>query len=103
MFGGLAPIEPMLIIILNPSRKTSLITLSIATVLFALALAFITKDTSGKDVLGATAAYAAALVVFVRTSMAPAVSGQNATVRVWDKAGFELDISSRIQCYNSVE
>ena len=75
MFGGLALIGPMLIMTLHPSRNTSLITVSIATFLFALALAFIAKDSSGKDVLGATAAYAAVLVVFVGTSMAPAVSG----------------------------
>lgn len=71
MFGGAALIGPMLIMTLHPSRNTSLITVSVATFVFALALAFIARDSAGKDVLGATAAYAAVLVVFVGTSMAP--------------------------------
>lgn len=71
MFGGAALIGPMLIMTLHPSRNTSLITVSVATFLFALLLAFIASDSAGKDVLGATAAYAAVLVVFVGTSMAP--------------------------------
>ena len=68
MFGGAALIGPMLIMTLHPSRNTSLITVSVATFLFALALAFIARDSAGKNVLAATAAYAAVLVVFVGTS-----------------------------------
>ena len=71
MFGGAALIGPMLIMTLHPSRNTSLVTVSIATFLFALVLAFIARDSAGKDVLAATAAYAAVLVVFVGTSMTP--------------------------------
>lgn len=71
MFGGAALIGPMLIMTLHPSKNTSLITVSVATFVFALVLAFIARDGAGKDVLGATAAYAAVLVVFVGTSMAP--------------------------------
>ena len=71
MFGGAALIGPMLIMTLHPSKNTSLITVSVATFVFALVLAFIARDSAGKDVLGATAAYAAVLVVFVGTSMAP--------------------------------
>ena len=68
MFGGLALIGPMLIMVLHPSRNTSVITVSAATFLFAFALAVFAKDSAGKDVLAATAAYAAVLVVFVGTS-----------------------------------
>lgn len=71
MFGGVALIGPMLVMTLHPSRNTSLITVSVATFLFALLLAFLARDSAGKDVLGATAAYAAVLVVFVGTSMSP--------------------------------
>lgn len=71
IFGGAALIGPMLIMTLHPSRNTSLITVSVATFLFALVLAIIANDSSGKDVLGATAAYAAVLVVFVGTSTTP--------------------------------
>ena len=71
LFGGAAVIGPMLIMTLHPSRNTSLITVSLATFLFALLLAVVAKDSAGKDVLGATAAYAAVLVVFVGTSTAP--------------------------------
>ena len=71
LFGGAAVIAPMLIMTLHPSRNTSLITVSLATFFFALLLAIVAKDSAGKDVLGATAAYAAVLVVFVGTSIAP--------------------------------
>ena len=71
LFGGAAVIGPMLIMTLHPSRNTSLITVSLATFLFALLLAIVAKDSAGKDVLAATAAYAAVLVVAVGTSMAP--------------------------------
>lgn len=71
LFGGAAVIGPMLVMTLHPSRNTSLITVSLATFLFALLLAIVAKDSAGKDVLAATAAYAAVLVVFVGTSMAP--------------------------------
>ena len=69
-FGGIALIGPTLIMALHPGLHTSLITTCIATFLFALALAFGAENSSGKDVLGATAAYTAVLVVFIGTSMA---------------------------------
>lgn len=71
LFGGAAVIGPMLVMTLHPSRNTSRITVSLATFLFALLLAIVAKDSAGKDVLAATAAYAAVLIVFVGTSMAP--------------------------------
>jgi VIT1/CCC1 family predicted Fe2+/Mn2+ transporter len=65
MFGGVALIVPMVIMTLNPSNETSLITVAAATILVALLLAVYATDSTGKDVLAATAAYAAVLVVFV--------------------------------------
>ena len=56
-------------------QTTSLVTTSVAIILFALTLAILANDTSGKDILAATAAYAAVLVVFIGTSAAPAPSG----------------------------
>ena len=66
MFGGVALIGPMLIMTLQPSLNTSLITVSIATFLF------VASDSAGKDVLATTAA--AVLVVLVGTNMTPASS-----------------------------
>jgi hypothetical protein len=68
LFGGVSLIVPMLVMTLYPSQNTSLTTTSIATFIFAIALAIGATDTAGKDVLAATAAYAAVLVVFVGTS-----------------------------------
>jgi hypothetical protein len=67
--GGAAFIVPVLIMTLHPSTSTSLITLSVATFIFALLMAFFATDADGKDVLAATAAYVAVLVVFVGTSL----------------------------------
>lgn len=74
LFGGIAVIAPLFIIALIPGLKTSLITTSVATVLFAGFLAGWATDASGNNVLAATAAYAAVLVVFVGTSLAPSSS-----------------------------
>jgi len=70
-FGGLALIVPMLIMVLDRGVKTSLIVTSVGTVLFAFALALAARTLKGMDVLAATAAYAAVLVVFVGTSLPP--------------------------------
>lgn len=53
---------------LNPGRTTSLVTVAVAIVCFAGMLAWKASQTSGKDILAATAAYAAVLVVFIGTS-----------------------------------
>ncbi|KAF4625515.1 hypothetical protein G7Y89_g12652 [Cudoniella acicularis] len=66
--GGIAVFGPMILMVLERPTRTSLITVSAATMLFTLGLAFNAKTTSGKDVLAAVAAYAAVLVVFVGTS-----------------------------------
>jgi hypothetical protein len=68
LFGGASLIIHMLVMTLHPSQNTSLITTSVATFVFAIALALEATDTAGKDVLAATAAYTAVLVVFVGTS-----------------------------------
>lgn len=68
LFGGLSLIGPVLIMVLHPSRNTDLITVSIATILFATILAIGAMDSNGKDVLAAVAAYTAVLVVFLGTS-----------------------------------
>ncbi|CZR57810.1 uncharacterized protein PAC_07699 [Phialocephala subalpina] len=68
VFGGIALIGPVLIMRLHASENTSLITVSVATILFAIALAFGASDSTGKDVLAATAAYTAVLVVFIGSS-----------------------------------
>jgi hypothetical protein len=71
IFGGIMLLGPMLLMVLNYNRNTTLITTSVATVLFTLVLATFARGMAGKDVLAAVAAYAAVLVVFVGTSTAP--------------------------------
>jgi VIT1/CCC1 family predicted Fe2+/Mn2+ transporter len=85
--GGIALIAPMLIMVLHPSRNTSLIVTCVFVIAFALGLALYStvityigarygtlkdivgeSDLKAKETLGATAAYAAVLVVFVGTS-----------------------------------
>lgn len=50
------------------STTFALVTVSVATFIFALVLALCAKNSAGKDVLAATAAYTAVLVGFVWTS-----------------------------------
>jgi hypothetical protein len=75
IFGGFALVAPMLIMTLNSSRNKSLITVSVAVFIFAVVFAFGANGSSVKDILAATAAYAAVLVVFVGTSSGSASSG----------------------------
>ena len=65
--GGIALIGPMLVMALVPGIKCSLITTSLATVMFALFITYYTEIVD-KDIVVATAGYAAVLVVFVGTS-----------------------------------
>ncbi|KAG7290325.1 hypothetical protein NEMBOFW57_000325 [Staphylotrichum longicolle] len=69
LFGGVALILPTVIMSKLQGINVSLITTSIAVFLFGLALAFGATDSTGKDVLTATAAYTAVLVVFIGTSL----------------------------------
>ena len=66
VFGSAFLIGPMLIMVLYPSRTTSLVTTTVSVVLFAMLVAALLEDKN--DVLNATAAYTAVLVVFVGTS-----------------------------------
>jgi VIT1/CCC1 family predicted Fe2+/Mn2+ transporter len=70
LFGVTALIAPMHIMALHQALRVSLITTSVATVAFGIFIALWANDSSGKDVLAATAAYTAVLVVFVGTSLA---------------------------------
>jgi len=72
--GGCALIGPMVIMVLGPSLAKSLITVSVAVVLFALMLGLV-FETNNKDTITATATYAAVLVVFVGTSGSAGGSG----------------------------
>jgi hypothetical protein len=69
LFSGIALIGPTIIMTLHSSKNTCLITTSVATFIFAVVLAIFASGSIGKDVLGATAAYAAVLVVFIGTSL----------------------------------
>jgi hypothetical protein len=69
LFGGIALILPTVVMSKVPGINVSLITTSVAVFLFGVALAFGATDSTGKDVLTATAAYTAVLVVFVGTSL----------------------------------
>ncbi|KAG4442335.1 hypothetical protein IFR05_002186 [Cadophora sp. M221] len=65
--GGWALTAPKLIMALHQSLLTSLVTTSVFVIAVAVALAWFMKDAQAKDIIGATAAYAAVLVVFVGT------------------------------------
>ena len=68
ILGGLSLIAPMLIMAIHPSLGKTLITSSVATLIFALGLAW--KSTAAVEtLLGTTAAYAAVMVVFVGVSI----------------------------------
>ena len=69
--GGIAVIGPMLLMSLHRTLTTSLVTSSVAAVLFTLVLALGARNLKGQEVLGAVAAYAAVLVVFIGTSIPP--------------------------------
>jgi hypothetical protein len=65
--GGASLIVPMLIMSFHASKTKSLVTVSFAVLLFSFVLSMALK-LQNDDVLAATAAYAAVLVVFVGTS-----------------------------------
>lgn len=68
VFGGLAVVAPMLIMSLHPTKLTQLLTASLFVVFIALILARLMNDAEKKDMIAATAAYAAVLAVFVGAS-----------------------------------
>ncbi|KUJ14306.1 uncharacterized protein LY89DRAFT_784274 [Mollisia scopiformis] len=68
--GGLASIAPMLIVIQHRDRNTALVTASVGMLLFAMFMAYYhERDASPFALVGATAAYAAVLVVLVSTAL----------------------------------
>ena len=73
MTGGVFLVGPMLIMTFDPSQTKSLLTVSVALVVFSLVLSFGIR-VSNVETLVATATYAAVLVVFVGTSSAGAGS-----------------------------
>ena len=58
----------MLIMVLHKTLVTTLLTTSLFVLAVSLTLALFMQDAERKDIIGATAAYAAVLVVFVGTS-----------------------------------
>jgi hypothetical protein len=68
LFGGCSLIAPMLIMRLNPTLLTGLVTASVFILAVSIILAFYMRDAQKRDILTATAAYAAVLVVFVGTT-----------------------------------
>lgn len=64
-FGGLTLIVPMLIMVLNSSKVTTVVTTSVSTLVVGWALAVWMDEADKKDMIAMTAAYAAVLVVFV--------------------------------------
>jgi hypothetical protein len=67
-FGGLVLLVPMLIIVLHPTKLTALVTTVVCVLFVGVVLSFYMRKAEDKDILSATAAYAAVLVVFVGTS-----------------------------------
>lgn len=63
--GGLALVIPMLIMVLYPSKITSLVTTTCFVLVVAVGLAVFMRSSEPKDIVACTAAYAAVLVVFV--------------------------------------
>ena len=78
LFGGFALIVPMLIMDLHPTKLTSLLTTSVFVLALAILFAALTHW-EPKDIIGATAAYAAVLVVFVGTSTSESDLGNGRT------------------------
>jgi hypothetical protein len=68
IFGALSILVPMLIMILHPTKLTALVTTIVFTMAVALILALTMTTAEDKDVIGATTAYAAVLIVFIGTA-----------------------------------
>jgi hypothetical protein len=67
IFGSIALLGPMLLMVLHKSLATTLATACVSVVLFALAVAYFLEE-SLATVVSIVAAYTAVLVVFVGTS-----------------------------------
>lgn len=71
LIGGLVLAVPVLIMALRPSLNKSLITTCAAVTIFSLYLALATSSLNQTELLGASAAYAAVLAVFVGIGLSP--------------------------------
>lgn len=71
--GGIFLVVPMIIMTLNSSQTKSLVTVSVAVIIFSLVLSFVVR-VSNVETLASTATYAAVLVVFVGTSSGSDIS-----------------------------
>ena len=67
LLSGFTLLAPVLIMRLHPGLLTSLVTTSVFILAVGVMLATAMKEAEPKDVVGATAAYAAVLVVFIGT------------------------------------
>lgn len=67
LLGGLALITPMILMVLHKDTLTSLLTVSVATLVFPFLVAVYSHHRP-LELFGVTAAYAAVLVVFVGSS-----------------------------------
>lgn len=78
IFGGLSLIVPVLIMVLHPTLLTALVTTSVFVLFVGTVLAAVMVEAEPKDVVAATAAYAAVLVVFIGTSGGGSNASDNA-------------------------
>ena len=67
LVGGMALLIPMLIMVLHKDLLTTLLTVSVAVIIFSVLVAIYSHQTTS-EILTLTAAYAAVLVVFVGAS-----------------------------------
>lgn len=82
VFGGYALVIPMLIMTLHPTPLTNLLTTTLFVLAVAVVLAAWMTDAEGKDIIAATAAYAAVLVVFVGTTTTETVQNRAVVVGI---------------------
>lgn len=76
LFGGFALIIPMLVMTLHKTEVTTFVTTEVFVLIVAVILAAAMDTAEPKDVVGATAAYAAVLVVFVGAGGGSDASGK---------------------------
>jgi hypothetical protein len=72
--GGAALVVPMVIMSLQPSQTKSIVTVSVAVLLFSVCISLVMRA-NNTETLVATATYAAVLVVFVGASSSTPASG----------------------------
>jgi hypothetical protein len=70
-FGGMAFYIPMVIVTLGVSTIKGLLTILVSMIVLGFLLAISATDSTGKDILAATAAYAGVLVMFAGSLPVP--------------------------------